>query len=129
MGIRKKRPDLVLVTWRDVLGTCGWEPESEAECPTFISVGYLIERGKDTVKIATTTDEKGEWFAFHAFPTGCITNIERIDASQIGAVRKKTQKERGEEAVGHLRESNRTETPQKEKKIRFNLGQYQTKVS
>jgi hypothetical protein len=39
-------------------------------------VGYLIMKNKETVKIAATKDEKGEWSTITAFPSGCVKEIK-----------------------------------------------------
>ena len=46
--------------------------------PTFWTVGYLIEKNKETVKIAGTKDEKGEWSTITAFPSGSVKEIKYI---------------------------------------------------
>jgi len=70
-----KNPKLVVVEWRDILGTSGWEKPSEVDPPTFWTAGYLITKNKNTIKIAATKDEKGEWSTITAFPSGCVTKI------------------------------------------------------
>jgi hypothetical protein len=67
---------LVVVEWVDILATCGWEKADEVEPQRLWTVGYLVKKNKKVVKIATTKDEKGEWYAFHAFPTGCVVSIK-----------------------------------------------------
>ena len=41
-------------------------------------MGYLVQQDKKVVKVATTKDEKGEWYAFHAFPSGCVVSIKDV---------------------------------------------------
>jgi hypothetical protein len=41
-------------------------------------VGYLVQKDKKVVKIANTTDEKKEFYAFHAFPIGCVVSVKEI---------------------------------------------------
>tara|TARA_R100001086_G_scaffold237546_1_gene161669 strand:+ start:58 stop:297 length:240 start_codon:yes stop_codon:yes gene_type:complete len=77
MGVGKK-PRLVTVEWRDILGTSGWEKPSEVDPPTFWTVGYLIKKNKEVIKIASTKDEKGEWTTITAFPAGCVKKITNI---------------------------------------------------
>ena len=67
---------LVIVEWLDILATCGWEKEDEVEPQRLWTIGYLVKKNKKVVKIATTKDEKGEWYGFHAFPTGCVVSIK-----------------------------------------------------
>ena len=69
---------LCVVEWQDILATCGWEKKDEVEPPRFWTVGYLVEKNKKVVKIANTTDEKKEFYAFHAFPIGCVVSIKEI---------------------------------------------------
>lgn len=50
-------------------------------------MGYLVHQDKKVVKIATTKDEKGEWYGFHAFPTGCVVSIkDAIDNPEATSV-------------------------------------------
>ena len=79
MGVVKK-PRLVTIEWRDILGTSGWEKPSEVDPPTFWTAGYLIHKDKDTIKIASTKDEKGEWTTITAFPAGCVKEIKNISS-------------------------------------------------
>lgn len=69
---------LVVVEWLDILATAGWEKEDEVEPQRFWTVGYLVQKDRKVVKVATTKDEKGEWFGFHAFPSGCVVSIRDI---------------------------------------------------
>ena len=48
-----KNPRLVTVEWRDILGTAGWEKPDEVNPPVITTIGYLIQKNKDVVKIAT----------------------------------------------------------------------------
>ena len=69
---------LVVVEWFDILATAGWEKEDEVEPQRMWTVGYLVQKDKKVVKVANTKDEKGECFAFHAFPAGCVVSIREI---------------------------------------------------
>ena len=70
---------LVLVEWMDILATSGWEKEDEVEPQRLWTVGYLVHKDKKVIKIANTKDEKGECFAYHAFPAGCVVSIKEIN--------------------------------------------------
>jgi hypothetical protein len=70
---------LVCVEWVDIFASAGWEKEDEIEPPTFWNVGYLVRQDKRVVKIATTKDEKGEYFGITAFPVGCVVSIRYIN--------------------------------------------------
>ena len=75
-----KNPRLVTVEWRDILGTAGWEKPDEVNPPVITTVGYLIQKYKDVVKIAHTKDEKGAWSGITAFPRGCVKSITNISS-------------------------------------------------
>ena len=75
-----KNPRLVTVEWRDILGTAGWEKPDEVNPPVITTVGYLIHKDKDVVKIAHTKDEKGAWSGITAFPRGCVKSITSISS-------------------------------------------------
>jgi len=69
---------LVVVEWLDICATSGWEKADEVEPQRLWTVGYLVQQDKKVVKVATTKDEKGEWYAFHAFPSGCVVSIKDV---------------------------------------------------
>ena len=75
-----KNPRLVTVEWRDILGTAGWEKPDDVNPPVITTVGYLIHKDKDVVKIAHTKDEKGAWSGITAFPRGCVKSITNISS-------------------------------------------------
>ena len=75
-----KTPRLVMVEWRDILGTAGWEKPDEVNPPTLQTTGFLIKKNKDVVKVANTKDEKGEWSSITAFPAGCVKSIKYISS-------------------------------------------------
>ena len=75
---------LVIVEWRDILQTSGWEPKEEVKCPVVRSVGWLIPQDDPrTIKICNTLapedfDESKEdkEYGITAFPKGCVTKLE-----------------------------------------------------
>jgi hypothetical protein len=82
----KEEKELVIVEWRDIIATSGWE--QDISCPTLFSVGWLIRVDDDTVVIANTLDPDdftGEGqsvlpvpYGLHAFPSGAVVRIRRI---------------------------------------------------
>ena len=73
-----KNPKLVSVQWVDIIATSGWEKLDEVNTPTMETVGYLVHRDKNCIKVACTKDDKGDWFSYHVFPKGCIKKITNI---------------------------------------------------
>ena len=80
---------LVIVKWRDILSCSGWEKADDIACPIFFSVGWLIDRDDDTIKIASTldyedfTDEAKDEakpipYGITALPTGCVVDVKFI---------------------------------------------------
>lgn len=75
---------LVIVEWRDIMQTSGWEPQEEVDCPVIRSVGWLIpQEDPKTIKIYNTITledfdkNKGEKeYGITAFPKGCVTRLE-----------------------------------------------------
>jgi len=77
---------LVIVEWRDIIATSGWE--QELTCPTLFTLGWLISEDEDTVVIANTYDPDdftGEgkidppiYYGLHAFPAGAVVAVRRI---------------------------------------------------
>ena len=87
MLVRRKKPRLCIITWRDILACSGWEKEGEVECPEIQSVGWFISQTKDTIKIASTLDtndiiggrgEANSFYGVTAFPKGCVKSIDYL---------------------------------------------------
>ena len=75
---------LVIVEWRDIIQTSGWESKEEVKCPIIRSVGWLITQDDPhTIKICNTVapedfdESKGDKeYGITAFPKGCVTKLE-----------------------------------------------------
>jgi hypothetical protein len=76
--LSRKRPKLVVLTWRDIVSHADWTPVKEVKVPVFRTTGYLIKKNKEVVILAHTIDEKGEWFGIDAYPPGCVVDITPI---------------------------------------------------
>lgn len=76
---RAEEKILVIVEWRDIVATAGWE--EEPEIPTLKNVGWLLKEDSDKVVIAVAQNENGDYAAFHCFPRGCVTSITRLSSS------------------------------------------------
>ena len=80
-----KQKELVIVEWRDIVATAGWE--QEPTCPTLFTVGWLIREDKDSISIASTKDptdsmesqDQTPYYGFHVFPSGAVVRLLRID--------------------------------------------------
>ena len=68
--------DAVIVTWRDIIATAGWE--EEPQIPTLINIGWLVSMDEDKIVIAGCRNQEGEYAAFHCFPSGVVVLLERI---------------------------------------------------
>jgi len=89
---QKSTNKLVIVTWRDIIEYSGWE--QGYTCPTFSSVGWLVQETEDTVVIANTeaiedpssfsSDKDSPYYGLHAFPKGCITSIVEFNKPPVG---------------------------------------------
>ena len=77
---------LVIVEWRDIIATSGWE--QEISCPTLFTVGWLVKADETEVIVANTLDpddftgecqsEPPVLYGLHAFPSGVVVRIRRI---------------------------------------------------
>mgnify|MGYP001576847609 FL=1 len=86
----EKEKELVIVEWRDIIATAGWE--QEISCPTLFTVGWLISQDDDTIVIANTKDPDdftGEsktdppvYYGLHAFPSGAVVAVQRIPQAE-----------------------------------------------
>jgi hypothetical protein len=82
----EEEKELVVVKWRDIIATSGWE--KEPKIPTFYTVGWLVRENKDEIVIAGTldpddfTEESSENppvpYGFHSFPAGVVLSVQRI---------------------------------------------------
>ena len=86
-AVGKKEKRLVEITWRDILQCSGWEKASDVEAPQFISVGWLVSRDGEQIKIASTLDYADAFgdakdeakpvpYGITAFPAGCVDDIK-----------------------------------------------------
>jgi hypothetical protein len=83
----EKEKELVVVEWRDIIATAGWE--QEISCPTLFSVGWLISQDDDTILIANTKDPDdftGEgksdppiYYGLTRFPVGAVVAVHPCD--------------------------------------------------
>ena len=81
-------PELVIVEWRDIIATSGWE--QEPTCPTFFNVGWLVREDKDVIVLATTKDlddftgESSDpppvYYGFHSFPRGAVVSVRPVSS-------------------------------------------------
>ena len=82
---KTEQKELVIVEWRDIVATAGWE--QEPTCPTLFTVGWLIREDKDSISIASTKDptdsmesqDQTPYYGFHVFPSGAVVRLLRID--------------------------------------------------
>ena len=83
-----EQKELVIVEWRDIIATSGWE--QEPTCPTFFNVGWLVREDKDVIVLATTKDPDdftGEssdpppvYYGFHSFPRGAVVSVRPVSS-------------------------------------------------
>ena len=75
-----KTHKLVAVTWRDSTSYNGWRAPSSVEelkCSQQVSVGWLLFKDKETIKIALSLGEDiaGDVFLI---PRGCVLDIVEV---------------------------------------------------
>ena len=68
---------LVIVKFRVVSQDSSWDGPDQVNCPTVISVGWLVESG-DPIKIAGTLDDEGNPCAILAIPKGCVIDLPEV---------------------------------------------------
>lgn len=82
---RNKEKTLVIVEWRDIIATSGWE--QSVDCPTLFSVGWLVRYDADTITIANTKDPddfmedqgRPQYYGLHSFPSGAVVRLRKIE--------------------------------------------------
>ena len=80
----EKEKELVVVEWRDIIATAGWE--KSVDCPTLFSVGWLISEDEDTILIANTKDPEDftedqdqiVYYGLTRFPAGAVVRLQHI---------------------------------------------------
>jgi len=88
-----KKPKLVEIVWRDILGTSGWEKLEEVNPPLFKTYGFLVHKDKQCVKVAHTLDVKDNvWSGITAFPAGCIEKISPLSGAIEVKIKRKQQR-------------------------------------
>lgn len=68
--------DAVIVTWRDIIATAGWE--EEPKIPVLVNIGWLVSMDEDKIVIAGCRNEEKEYAAFHCFPRGCVVSVSVV---------------------------------------------------
>ncbi len=90
-----KKPKLVEIVWRDILGTSGWEKLEEVNPPLFKTYGFLVHKDKRCVKVAHTLDVKDNvWSGITAFPAGCIEKISPLSGAIEFKIKRKRQRKK-----------------------------------
>jgi hypothetical protein len=65
---------LVEVIWEDIVQDPTWE--TNVDCLTVTSVGYLVENSEKYLKIGGSITEDGEIAGIIAMPKGCVLNVK-----------------------------------------------------
>ena len=88
-----KKPKLVEIVWRDILGTSGWVKLEEVNPPLFKTYGFLVHKDKRCVKVAHTLDVKDNvWSGITAFPAGCVEKISPLSGAIEVKIKRKRQR-------------------------------------
>jgi len=76
------RPRLVIVLWKDIVSDCSWQPKDNVDIEPALckSVGWLIEKNEETIKIAGSQNSQ-DW--------GDVTCIPTVNVIEIKNLRKK----------------------------------------
>ncbi len=70
---------LVIVRYRDIIQDSSWDGPDKVNCPTIVSVGWLVDPVDSvTMKIAGTLDDDGNPCAILAIPRGCVIAIQEV---------------------------------------------------
>jgi hypothetical protein len=62
------------VEWVDIIKDPGWCEHAEVDCPTLVSVGWVVYEDELVLKIADTLDKDGTGFGIMALPKGVIVS-------------------------------------------------------
>ena len=80
VSIKGEEPEhyLVIVHWKDIMATAGWEEGDDVDPPNFQTIGWLHSSSDDTIKVGNTIGEDEKPYGITAFPIGCVEKIERL---------------------------------------------------
>ena len=74
---------LIIVKYRDIIQDSSWDGPDKVNCPTIISVGWLVDSDDPmTVKVASTIDNEGNPCAILALPRGCCLEIQEVSINE-----------------------------------------------
>ena len=84
----EKEKELVVVEWRDIIATAGWE--KSVDRPTLFSVGWLLSEDEDTILIANTKDPEDftedqdqiVYYGLTRFPAGAVVRLQHIPLAE-----------------------------------------------
>lgn len=75
---------LVLVTWKDIIATSGWEDGADVSCPLLSTIGWVYSEDEDEMKVGNTVEltnaigDVGQPYGITCLPKGCIVSIEYL---------------------------------------------------
>ena len=88
MADKKKKPDLYVVTWLDILGRSDWLTEEDAvnaQPETCLTVGWSIHECPERTILADSVTSDGEWGGLTVIPTSVVVKKKRIPQAQTGS--------------------------------------------
>ena len=69
----------VEVTWVDICGNSGWHNDTkDSDVMGAVASGYLVEKNKRVVKIASMVMEDGTLGHILSFPRGCVKRVRTL---------------------------------------------------
>jgi len=78
----KKR--LVIVHWKDIECTSGWQDEPTKALPVLKSAGFYVNKTNGVYRIGSTYDKiNKKWADVNEYPVGCVDRIEEVAKVEI----------------------------------------------
>ena len=74
---------LVLVVWKDITATAGWEDPEEVEPIEVRTIGWLYSQNENTIKIGNSLGEDDRPYGISALPTGCVVSMTTLCVSEV----------------------------------------------
>jgi len=84
MKTKTNKPDfpLYIVVWKDHTGDSSWKSVIEIQKEKYVlaySIGYLIHKDKDSIKLCNTYTSDGGWGGLDLILKNCIVEMYEIE--------------------------------------------------
>lgn len=76
--MRPYQPHKYEIHWEDICTMSGWKHPNKCSTMYAVAVGYLIEKTKKHIKLASMVSDDGQTADITTFPIGCVRKMKRV---------------------------------------------------